>query len=231
MQRPGQVYFVTGTDTGVGKTYASCAILEAARQAGLSTAASKPLAAGGERTASGIHNEDALRLQQHCSPPLSYEDINPLCLEQAVAPHLAASQEGIKLQVDALASSVRRIIGKGADLTLVEGAGGWRVPLNSQETMADLVKALQLPVILVVGMRLGCLNHAMLSVEAIQRDGLKLHAWVANQIDPQMPFQEENLDTLKELIAAPLIARLQRQQASPHLSVNLNTLTCQSGFA
>lgn len=224
MTLKNRVYFVTGTDTGVGKTHAACALLQAARQAGFTTAASKPVAAGGEQTAAGIRNEDALLLQACCSPSLSYEDINPVCLQQAVAPHIAADLEGISLEPDNLASSVKKVISKQADLTLVEGAGGWLVPLNSQATMADLVKQLGIPVILVVGMRLGCLNHALLSAEAIRQDGLVLQGWIANQIDPQMPYQQENLDTLKNLIGAPLIARFQWQQASPWQAVDIAAL-------
>ncbi len=210
----GKSFFVTGTDTGVGKTHVSCALLQAAKQAGLSTAASKPLAAGGEMSDSGTFNEDALKLQAACTLKLAYHEINPLCLRQAIAPHIAAKAEGIRLDVHQLASSVQAIIDKQADLTLIEGAGGWRVPLNTQSTLADLARLLAQPVILVVGMRLGCLNHALLSMQAIRQDGVELQGWIANQLDPVMPAYQENLETLEDMIDAPLLGELKWQQKS-----------------
>ena len=201
-------FFITGTDTDVGKTYVSCALLQAATAYGLTTAAVKPLAAGGIKTKDGLQNEDALLLQKNCSLSLSYQEVNPLCLEQAIAPHIAAQQAGISLQAGLLAEHCRSVLEKGADLTLIEGAGGWLVPLNDREFVGNIVSALNIPVILVVGMRLGCLNHALLTVRALQSDGVRLHGWNANQLDPHMPAYHENLNTLQSMIEAPLLAVL-----------------------
>jgi dethiobiotin synthetase len=215
-------FFVTGTDTGVGKTYVSCALLQAAKEAGLSTAAIKPIAAGGEKNESGIFNEDALKLQSACTLQLAYQEINPLCLQQAIAPHIAAKAEGVVLDIHELANSVQAIIDRQADLTLIEGAGGWRVPMDNYNTLADLARLVAQPVILVVGMRLGCLNHALLSMQVIRQDGVKLHGWIANQLDPAMSAYQENLETLKNMIDAPLLGELKWQQKSftPSLVVN-----------
>jgi len=198
-------YFVTGTDTEIGKTTIASGLLCAARRSGITTAAAKPVAAGCERTAEGLRNEDALALQAQCSPALAYELINPVALEAAIAPHIAASEEGAELSVSLLADGCQRVFASGADFTLVEGAGGWRVPLNPQQTLADLARELQVPVIMVVGMRLGCINHAILTAEAIAADGLELAGWVANLVDPEMSRPEENLATLKQLIKAPYL--------------------------
>ncbi len=198
-------WFVTGTDTEVGKTAISCALLEGAAARGLSTAAVKPVAAGCD--ASG-HNEDALLLQASMTAKLDYAQVNPVALRAAIAPHIAAEQEGRTLQVSRLAGLCRGVMLGGHDLVLVEGAGGWRVPLNRRETLADLAVALGAGVVLVVGMRLGCINHALLTVEAICRDGLPLVGWVANQCGERMTCHSENLATLRALIPAPLLGEV-----------------------
>ena len=200
-----KIYFVTGTDTEIGKTTISSGLLHAARRSGLSTAAVKPVAAGCERTAEGLRNEDALALQAQCEPHLDYHLINPVTLEAAIAPHIAAQEEHVSLTADTLAGACQQVFQLNRDLTLVEGAGGWRVPLNSQQTLADVATSLQLPVIMVVGMRLGCINHALLTAEAIAADGLQLAGWVANRVDPEMSRPDENLGTLKQLIQAPFL--------------------------
>lgn len=205
-------YFVTGTDTEIGKTTIASGLLHAARLAGLSTAAAKPVASGCERSPEGLRNSDALALLGECSVPLAYEQVNPFAFEPAIAPHLAARERGVKLTVEALKGPVRSVLGLGADFTLVEGAGGWRVPLAGEENLSDLAIALELPVILVVGVRLGCINHAVLSAEAIQRDGLVLAGWVANIVDPATSRLEENLATLAERLPAPCLGRV------PHLA-------------
>ena len=199
-----KTFFVTGTDTGVGKTLMSAGLLLAAKERGLSTAALKPVAAGCDVTAEGLRNDDALLLQSVITQSLAYEQINPIALEPAIAPHIAAQQARRVLSVDRLTGFCRGVLNQ-ADFTLVEGAGGWRVPLNSAETLADLARTLQLPVILIVGIRLGCINHAMLTVEAIARDGLPLAGWVANIIDPDMPCQQENIVSLQQRLAAPCL--------------------------
>lgn len=209
-------YFVTGTDTEVGKTTIAAGLLHAARLAGLSTAAVKPVASGCEITANGLRNSDALALLGECTLPLRYEQVNPMAFEPAIAPHLAAREAGVDLTVAALAEPVRRVLALHAQFALVEGAGGWRVPLAGNETLSDLAIALGLPVILVVGVRLGCINHALLSAEAIERDGLRLAGWVANIVDPAISRLQENLATLEQRLEAPCLGRVPRlATASP----------------
>lgn len=220
-------FFVTGTDTDVGKTTIAAGLLRAARLAGLSTAAVKPLASGCEAGADGLRNSDALALLAECSLPLSYAEVNPFAFAPAIAPHLAAREAGVQLKVEALAAAVQAVLAQQADFTLVEGAGGWRVPLDGQATLAELPVALDLPVILVVGVRLGCINHALLTAEAIARDGLRLAGWVANVLDPQTSRLDDNLRTLTERLAAPCLGRVPRlQQADAaavarHLNISL----------
>jgi dethiobiotin synthetase len=207
-----QAYFVTGTDTEIGKTTIAAGLLHAARLQGLSTAAAKPVASGCRRTADGLRNDDALALLAQCSLPLRYEEVNPFAFAPAIAPHLAAREAGVRLDVASLLPAVQTILAKGADFSLVEGAGGWRVPLAGEENLSDLAIALGLPVILVVGVRLGCINHALLSAETIARDGLPLAGWVANIVEPKTARLEENLATLCERLPAPCLGRV------PHLA-------------
>ena len=200
-----KTWFVTGTDTDVGKTAICCALIAAANARGLRTAAIKPVAAGCDVFG---RNEDALLLQAAISEPLAYEQINPVALAPAIAPHIAAEQEGRRLQASRLAGFCRSVISGPADFILIEGAGGWRVPINPRETLAGVAVELQVEVILVVAMRLGCINHALLTAEAIARDGLKLAGWVANTPGRQMNCHEENLDTLRGLLPAPLLGEV-----------------------
>lgn len=199
-----KTFFIAGTDTDVGKTLVAAGLLVAAKNHGLTTAALKPLAAGCEKTESGLRNSDALLLQSVITQPLMYEQINPIALASAIAPHIAAQQEKRVLSADRIAGFCRGSLNQ-ADFTLVEGAGGWRVPLNPQETLADVAKILRLPVILVVGMRLGCISHALLTAEAIRNDGLQLAGWVANCIDADMPVLQENIHSLAARIPAPCL--------------------------
>lgn len=205
-------FFLTGTDTEIGKTTIAAGLLHAARQAGLSTAAAKPVASGCQLTAQGLRNDDALALLGECTLALRYEEVNPLAFAPPIAPHLAARDAGVSLDVASLLAPVQAIVAKQADFTVVEGAGGWRVPLAGHETLADLARALKLPVILVVGVRLGCINHALLSAEAIARDGLTLAGWVANLVDPNSSRVDDNLACLRERIAAPCLGFV------PHLA-------------
>lgn len=200
-----KTWFVTGTDTEVGKTAVSCALLGAAAQAGLRTAAIKPVAAGCDDNG---RNEDALLLMQSMTEDMEYSQVNPVALQSAIAPHIAADIEGKRVQADRLAGLCRGVMLGGADFVLIEGAGGWRVPLNPRETLADLAIKLEVKVILVVGMRLGCINHALLTAEAIHRDGLALAGWVANQQGERMNRHEENLATLRALLPAPLLGEV-----------------------
>ena len=203
-----QAFFVTGTDTEIGKTTIAAGLLHAARLAGLSTAAAKPVASGCEQTAQGLRNDDALALLGQCSLALDYAEVNPFAFAPAIAPHLAAREAGVGLTVQSLLKPMQQILARGADFTLIEGAGGWRVPLADQANLSDLAIALKLPVILVVGVRLGCISHALLTAEAIARDGLPLAGWVANIIDPKTSRLEENLATLAERLPAPCLGRV-----------------------
>lgn len=205
-----RAYFIAGTDTDVGKTTVAAGLLFAARQAGLSTVAGKPVASGSAVTPNGLRNADALALLAQCSVDLSYDEVNPFAFEPAIAPHLAAREAGVPLTVQGLARPMRLLLARNADFTLIEGAGGWRVPLADQANLSDLAVALSLPVILVVGVRLGCINHALLTAEAIANDGLQLAGWVANIIDPKTSRLEENLATLAERLPAPCLGRIPR---------------------
>lgn len=201
-------YFITGTDTDVGKTTVAAGLLQAARAAGLSTAAGKPVASGCEVTPEGLRNADALALMAQCTLALSYGEVNPVAFEPAIAPHIAAREAGVALTVQALLTPMQRILSQRADFTLIEGAGGWRVPLSGQGSLSDVAQGLDLPVILVVGVRLGCISHALLTAEAIAQDGLQLAGWVANIIDPKTSRLEENLATLAERLPAPCLGRV-----------------------
>jgi dethiobiotin synthetase len=197
-----QNYFITGTDTDVGKTVIAAGLLLKARQQGLSTIGLKPVAAGCEKTSSGLRNSDALLLQSVMTEQLTYEEINPIALETAIAPHIAAKLEKRNITADRLAGFCRAHL-SAAEFVVVEGAGGWRVPLNSRDTVANLVQLLRLPVILVVGIKLGCINHALLTQEAILKDGLMLAGWVANCVDRDMLACDENIQDLRERLQAP----------------------------
>ncbi|WP_079226292.1 dethiobiotin synthase [Pseudomonas putida] len=203
-----QAYFIAGTDTDVGKTTIAAGLLHAARLQGLSTLGVKPVASGCTVTPKGLRNSDAQALIDESSIKLAYEEVNPFAFEPAIAPHVAAREAGIALEVTELTKAMRHVLDKGADFTLVEGAGGWRVPLSDHANLSDLAIALELPVILVVGVRLGCINHALLSAEAIARDGLQLAGWVANIIEPRTSRLEENLASLAERLPAPCLGRV-----------------------
>lgn len=220
-----RVYFITGTDTGVGKTSVAVALLQAAVKRGLSTAAAKPVAAGCEVSGDGLRNDDALFLQQACTTALSYEQINPFALQPAIAPHFAAAREGLRLDAQSLALHCQTILDSKADFTVIEGAGGWRVPLNDSETFADIAKRLKVPVILVVDIKLGCLNHALLSAEAIRADGLVLAGWVANQASGVNECHDEMVTDLERRMACPLLGDLphclDQAELPAHLDLNL----------
>ena len=195
--------FITGTDTGIGKTYVSCELLRKFQQQGYTTLALKPLASGCRKTPTGLLNEDAEALQSLSSIKLPYSQVNPFAFEAPIAPHLAARQQQLSLSAKALADSCQNT--QLADFTLIEGVGGWQVPLNANETMADFARLLAIPVVLVVGMRLGCLNHALLTASNIQAHGCNLLGWIANCIDRDMLMLEENIESLKQRIKAPLL--------------------------
>lgn len=194
-------WFVTGTDTEIGKTFVSCALLHAARAAGLSAVGMKPVAAGVD--SAGL-NEDVEQLRAASSVQLPRDVTNPFCLRSPIAPHIAAAEEGRDIVFAPIAAAYRQLAA-AAEVVIVEGVGGFRVPLGSDGDSADLAMAMGLPVILVVGMRLGCINHGLLTAEAITRRGLVLAGWVANQVDPNMARVEENLATLTALLPAPML--------------------------
>ncbi|MFC0338376.1 dethiobiotin synthase [Kushneria avicenniae] len=189
-------FFVTGTDTDAGKTLIASSLLHLARRRGLTTAAGKPVASGSVLTPDGLRNDDALALQAQCAPALSYDTVNPLAFEPAIAPHIAALEAGTELSLAGLLAPMQTLLKQQADLTLIEGAGGWRVPINETASLSDLAVALDLPVILVVGVRLGAINHARLTLEAIERDGLRVAGWVANVVDDRTSRLTANLATL-----------------------------------
>lgn len=201
-------FFVAGTDTDAGKTIAAAGLLAAANSKGLSSMGLKPIAAGCERTEDGLRNSDALMLQKAASIELPYEQVNPIAFEQAIAPHIAAQQEQRMLSADRISAMCRGTLMKPADFAIIEGAGGWRVPLSHRETMAHIPKQLNIPVILVVGVKLGCINHALLTAESIARDGLHLAGWIANSVDPDMACFEQNVATITSMLRAPLIATI-----------------------
>lgn len=201
------VFFVTGTDTDVGKTTISVALLQAAKLRGLKTLGLKPVAAGCERYPEGLRNEDALALQYIATENISYQQCNPIALQDAIAPHIAAEREGVALASAQLAMHCRQVLRQtSANFCIVEGVGGWLVPLNADETMADLAVQLEANVVLVVGIKLGCLNHALLTTAAIQQCGLRLAGWIANCSDANTQAIDENVATLQQRIAAPCLA-------------------------
>lgn len=199
--------FITGTDTGIGKTHVSVQILEACRKRGVSTSVMKPVASGAELTAAGLRNEDAVRLMAAATASQSYDEVNPYAFAPAIAPHLAAAEAGVEIDPAHL-QRCNQLNQQRADLCLVEGVGGWCVPLSDDLMLSDLVKALDLPVIMVVGIRLGCLNHALLTAEKVLADGCQLAGWIANHVDPQMAHASDNVSTLQRLIPAPMLAEL-----------------------
>ena len=205
MQKNKSAYFITGTDTDVGKTYIASALVQHFCQQGLQAVGMKPVAAGAELVDGRLLNSDVTELIKAGNVDADLALINPYDFAPAIAPHIAAEQAGIRVLLDNIQQSFD-VLQTKADVVVVEGAGGFRVPINRQETMADLAVKLNLPIILVVGVRLGCINHALMTAGSIRAAGLNLVGWVANRIDPNMPAIEENIATLKALIKAPCIA-------------------------
>ncbi|WP_293374750.1 dethiobiotin synthase [Nevskia sp.] len=211
--------FITGTDTGVGKTYAACALIHALRAQGLKVGAMKPVASGCEMTADGLRNDDALALIAATGRALDYGTVNPYAFEPPIAPHLAARAAGVSIETAALDAAYRRLAAD-CEVLVVEGAGGWRVPLSDGVSVADWVESHRWPVLLVVGLRLGCLNHAALSAESIARR-VPLVSWIANRLPPEQPEWAANVETLQGLIDAPMLACLPADLAAvPALDPN-----------
>lgn len=200
-------FFVTGTDTGVGKTLVACALLHAFAKRGLRVIGMKPVAAGAHRANDVWVNNDVEQLIAASNVNAPRDAINPYCFEPPIAPHIAASLQKNTIKNKILCQSYERLSAL-ADVVIVEGAGGFCVPLNDAETSADLARDLALPMVLVVGMRLGCLNHALLTAEAIRARGLTLAGWFASHIDPAMAHADANVAALQARLDAPLIARI-----------------------
>ncbi|MGB5438406.1 MAG: dethiobiotin synthase [Gammaproteobacteria bacterium] len=197
-------YFITGTDTGVGKTTLTLGLMHYLQAHGQRVAAMKPVASGCVNTADGLRNDDALKLQQQASVALTYSQVNPYAFEPAIAPHIAAAANGICIEPGRILQAYSELSGT-VDCMLVEGVGGWQVPLEGQYTTADLACGLGLPVILVVGLRLGCLNHARLTADAIAATGLPLAGWVANSPAPLAEARQETINALINIIDGPLL--------------------------
>ena len=206
--------FITGTDSGIGKTFFTLAAIHALQQKGIRTTAMKPVASGAELIEGQLRNEDALAIQQAIDHSVPYERINPYCFAPPVSPHLAAAQAHARIDLEVIKMNYHKLI-ENEQFVLVEGVGGWLAPLSETSTVADLAKVFALPVVLVVGMRLGCLNHALLTAQAIKRSGLQLAGWVANNIDPDCAFIQEQIDYLAlHLDSSPIIKIPYRSQVN-----------------
>lgn len=206
-------YFITGTDTEIGKTFATCAMIHALQRRDIKVAPMKPIAAGTINLDGQDINEDVAAIMAASGNQFPLADVNPYCFSQGIAPHLAARHEGRTIELPVIEAAYKRLVAT-SDMVLVEGAGGYSVPMSDTQSMADIPVALKLDVILVVGMRLGCINHATLTADAIRARGLKLAGWIANTPASQMAAFEENLATLKAVIQAPLLGTIPRIAAS-----------------
>ena len=200
-------YYITGTDTGIGKSVASAALLHALGARGLRAVGMKPVASGCEMTADGWRNEDALLLQQASDPKPAYSDVNPYALPNPLAPELAAADAGVSIELQPIVAAHARLAAM-ADAVVVEGVGGWAAPLTASLDQLDVVRALELPVVMVVGLRLGCINHARLTARVIVEDGAQLVGWIANDIDPAMARSDDNFAILQRVLPVPCWGRL-----------------------
>jgi dethiobiotin synthetase len=220
--------FVTGTDTNVGKTYFATALLRKFTEQGFTTLGIKPVASGCQTVKGKLYSNDALALQKNSSIKLPYDQINPFAFQPAIAPHIAAAQEKINLNVAVLKNKCAYSLNYPADICIVEGVGGWLVPLNQQETMADFVISAKLNVILVVGIRLGCLNHALLTYRAIRQTHISILGWVANCVDPQTESQAENINALHHWLEVPCLGIVAHQKKPADKLIVDNLLKCSS---
>jgi dethiobiotin synthetase len=216
----GTSYFIAGTDTGIGKTRVTAALLAAARATGLKAAGMKPVAAGAEQRDGRLVSDDAFRIVAASGQDTGYDDVNPYCLLEPLSPHIAANMANIRIDIDKIVGIARRLA-LAHELLLIEGAGGWYTPLGAGESMADLVKALAAPVVLVVGLRLGCLNHARLTREAVERSGCGFAGWIASGVDPLFAAAGENLATLVKLLGAPPLGVLPFERDSARDAAHL----------
>ncbi len=225
-------FFIAGTDTGVGKTRVTAGLLAAGRAAGLRVAGMKPVAAGAEWHDGRLINADAVMIADVSGQNTPYEWLNPYCLPDALSPHIAARRANVRIDIRVITAAARHI-GAGQQLFLIEGAGGWHAPISSGESMADVARALGVPVLLVVGLKLGCLNHARLTHAAILGSGCRFAGWAGSQIDPDFAALEDNCATLEQLLAAPPIAilpyRPDRSADAPLLTAALPRLLAREG--
>lgn len=211
----GRGLFVTGTDTGVGKTIVACALVRGFKALGARVAVMKPIASGSQRTPLGLRNDDALALSAAAGGDLDYDTINPYCFEPPISPHIAAKEANIEVDIATIAAGYGRLAA-AADWVVVEGAGGWLAPVNTRQSMADLAAALGIPALLVVGLRLGCLNHARLTHQGILARGVPFAGWVASRIDPHMSRPGENLATLERVLGSAPLCVLGHLGAASH---------------
>lgn len=200
-------YFITGTDTDVGKTYVAQCLIKAFREQNYLIAGFKPVASGGRYSGGRLQNEDAELLMQQSNVKIPYELINPYCFEPAIAPHIAAKRQDCVVSLDVIKSSYQQIA-KQSDVVIVEGAGGWCVPLSESLSFNEIPAELDLPVILVVGLKLGCINHALLTQAAILQTGCKLAGWVANEVHLGFEEKKENINFLKKNLQAPFLGTI-----------------------
>lgn len=197
--------FITGTDTGVGKTVVAAGLVRGLVAQGQRVAVMKPIASGSERTSEGLRNEDALALMAVSNVSAPYGSVNPYCFEPPISPHIAADEAGIRVDLAQIRSSFESLVER-SDWIVAEGAGGWLAPIGAATSIRDVAQTLHLPVVMVVGLRLGCINHALLTKLAIESHGAQFAGWVANTIDPAMARRTENLETLIRLIGEPPLA-------------------------
>lgn len=208
-------FFITSTDTDAGKTTISLSLMQRLKRAGKIVSCMKPVSAGCELTSDGLRNSDAVKLLAESSLMLPYELINPYAFKPPIAPHIAAHKVGEKIEIETIVDNFRKITDQ-SDIVIVEGAGGWLVPINEKQTMADIATALQLPVVLVVGLRLGCLNHALLTAKNIIDTQVPFAGWIANHVDPEMLQQQENIESLNQRINAPLLGVVAFKETPGH---------------
>lgn len=211
-------FFITSTDTGVGKTTVTALLIKQLQSLGYSAVGCKPVAAGSINTNKGLRHQDALVYQNINSIPLDYEKINPVLFNQPISPNIAAITEEKKVTVEDLTNSLSEILTLDCDYIFFEGVGGWRVPLNEESTMADLARTMNLPVILVVGIKLGCLNHSLLTWEALHRDNMNIAGWIANIIEPDTLEIQHNIATLKKWINAPCLGEIGYKESESKLN-------------
>lgn len=221
-----KVWFLTGTDTEVGKTVVSSALLQSAAKRGYTTAGYKPVASGSEWHKEGLRNSDALTLQQFSTVKLAYQQVNPYCFEAATSPHIVSQETNQPIDFSIMSQGLSQLK-QQADWVLVEGAGGWFTPLSEEQFFSNWVMTEKLPIILTVGIKLGCINHALLTQDAIIKSGLTLAGWVANEVEPAGRYQDAYLDTLKRHIKAPLLGKIPYlKQVKAHDFTSYLDLSC-----